>query len=33
MFSYRLTLFRLFGFTVRVDATWLLLAGLILWTI
>ena len=33
MFSYRLTLFRLFGFTVRVDATWLLLAGLILWTL
>ncbi len=33
MFAYRLTLFRLFGFTVRVDATWLLLAGLIIWTL
>ncbi len=30
---WRVTLFRLFGLPVRVDASWLLLAGLITWTL
>lgn len=33
MFFYRVTLFRLFGFTVRIDASWLLLAVLIVWSL
>jgi Zn-dependent protease/predicted transcriptional regulator len=33
MFSHRLRLFSLFGFEVRVDASWLLLAILIAWTL
>ncbi len=33
MFGHRLTLFALFGFKVRIDASWLLLAGLILWSL
>ena len=33
MFGRRLTLFELFGFTVRIDASWLLLAGLIVWSL
>jgi Zn-dependent protease/predicted transcriptional regulator len=33
MFGRRVTLFRLFGFAVRVDASWLILAALIAWTL
>jgi Zn-dependent protease len=33
MFGNRLTLFELFGFKVRVDASWLLLAVLIVWSL
>lgn len=33
MFTHRLTLFELFGFKVRVDASWLLLAVLIVWSL
>ena len=33
MFDRRVTLFRLFGFEVRVDASWLILAVLISWTL
>lgn len=33
MFGKRVTLFKLFGFEVRVDASWLLLALLITWTL
>lgn len=33
MFTHRLTLFELLGFKVRVDASWLLLAVLIVWTL
>ncbi|MGH6948934.1 MAG: site-2 protease family protein [Kiloniellales bacterium] len=33
MFFHRVTLFRLLGFTVRVDASWLLLAILIVWSL
>lgn len=33
MFSKRLTLFRLLGFEVRIDLTWLLLALLVTWTL
>jgi Zn-dependent protease/predicted transcriptional regulator len=33
MFGKRLTLFRLFGFEVRVDASWLIIAVLITWTL
>lgn len=33
MFGNRLTLFDLFGFKVRIDASWLLLAGLIVWSL
>lgn len=33
MFDRRVTLFRLFGFEVRVDASWLILAILISWTL
>lgn len=33
MFRYRVTLFRLFGFAVRVDASWLLLALFITWSL
>jgi Zn-dependent protease/predicted transcriptional regulator len=32
MFSHRIKLFSLFGFEVRVDASWLLLAALVAWT-
>jgi Zn-dependent protease/CBS domain-containing protein len=33
VFAYRLELFRLFGFSVKVDASWLLLAALIVWSL
>jgi Zn-dependent protease len=33
MFGKRLTLFRLFGFAVRVDASWLIIAALVTWTL
>jgi Zn-dependent protease/predicted transcriptional regulator len=33
MFGRRVTLFKLFGFAVRVDASWLILAVLISWTL
>ena len=33
MFSRRVTLFKLFGFEVRVDASWLILAALLVWTL
>ncbi len=33
MFGSRLTLFEVLGFKVRVDASWLLLAGLIVWSL
>lgn len=33
MFAHRVTLFRLFGFEVRVDASWLFLALLITWSL
>ncbi|MDA8230999.1 MAG: site-2 protease family protein [Magnetospirillum sp.] len=33
MFGSRLTLFDLFGFKVRIDASWLLLAALIVWSL
>lgn len=33
MFGHRLTLFEIFGFKVRIDASWLLLAGLIIWSL
>lgn len=33
MFGRRLTLFTLFGFGIRVDASWLALAALILWSL
>ncbi|MBX6320618.1 MAG: site-2 protease family protein [Rhodospirillaceae bacterium] len=33
MFFHRITLFRLLGFTVRVDVSWLLLAALITWSL
>lgn len=33
MFKYKITLFRIFGFKVEVDASWLLLAALISWTL
>ncbi len=33
MFRYRITLFQLFGFKVSVDASWLLLAVLITWSL
>lgn len=33
MFQYRVTLFRLLGFAVRVDASWLLLAFFITWSL
>ena len=33
MFEHRVTLFKLFGFEVRVDASWLFLALLITWTL
>jgi Zn-dependent protease/predicted transcriptional regulator len=33
MFGHRITLFRLFGFEVRVDASWLLMALLVTWSL
>lgn len=33
MFEHRLTLFRLFGFGVRLDISWLILALLVIWTL
>ncbi|HZD54619.1 MAG TPA: hypothetical protein VE080_00055, partial [Candidatus Aquicultoraceae bacterium] len=33
MFGKRVTLFRLFGFSVRVDVSWLVLAFLVAWTL
>ena len=33
MFSHRVTLFELFGFKVHVDASWLLLAVLVVWSL
>lgn len=33
LFGNRLTLFSLFGIRIRVDASWLLLAGLIVWSL
>ncbi len=33
MFGHSVTLFRLFGFDIRVDASWLILAALITWTL
>ena len=33
MFGKRVTLFTLFGFDVRVDASWIILAGLITWSL
>ena len=33
MFGRRVTLFKLYGFAVRVDASWLILAVLISWTL
>lgn len=33
MFTHRIRLFSLFGFEVRIDASWLLLAALISWTL
>ncbi len=33
MFAHRLTLFELFGFKVHVDASWLLLAVLVVWSL
>lgn len=33
MFFHRITLFRVFGFTVRIDVSWLLLATLIVWSL
>lgn len=33
MFGRSITLFRLFGFDVRLDLSWLLLAGLVVWTL
>lgn len=33
MFSHRITLFRLFGFSVKADASWLLLAVLVTWSL
>src|SRR3974377_1192519 len=33
MFGRGITLFRLFGFKVRIDASWILLAVLILWSL
>jgi Zn-dependent protease/predicted transcriptional regulator len=33
MFGRRVTLFRLFGFEVRVDASWLVIAALLVWTL
>jgi Zn-dependent protease/predicted transcriptional regulator len=33
MFGRRITLFRLFGFEIRIDASWLIIAALILWSL
>ena len=33
MFGRRVTLFKLFGFEVRVDASWLIIAALLIWTL
>ena len=33
MFGHRITIFKLFGFEVRVDASWLLIALLITWSL
>ncbi len=33
LFSHRIRLFRLFGIDVRLDASWLLLAALVVWTL
>lgn len=33
MFTYQLTLFRLFGFEVKIDASWLFLAVLVTWSL
>ena len=33
MFGRRVTLFRIFGFEVRLDASWILMAGLIVWSL
>ncbi len=33
MFGRRVTLFRLFGFEVKLDASWLIIAALIVWTL
>jgi hypothetical protein len=33
MFGKRITLFRLFGFAVRVDASWFIIFALITWTL
>jgi Zn-dependent protease len=33
MFGHRLTLFTLFGFQVRVDASWIILAGILTWSL
>ena len=33
MFGRRVTLFRLFGFEVRLDASWLIIAALLVWTL
>ncbi len=33
MFGRRITLFKLFGFAVRIDASWLIIAALVTWTL
>lgn len=33
MFGSRITIFKLFGFAVRIDASWLIIAALITWTL
>jgi len=33
MFTHRIRLFTLFGFKVWIDASWLLIGGLIAWTL
>src|SRR5437016_1089660 len=33
MFSHRITLFKLFGFPVRLDASWLIIAVLVTWSL
>src|SRR6266699_676916 len=33
MFSHRITLFKLFGFPVRLDASWVIIAVLVTWSL